>query len=294
MNHKFTFSVVIPTWNIQGKIAKTLDSLVGQTFKDFEVIVSDDGSKDETLKVVEKYIDKLNLKILANEGWGGPARPRNIAIKESNADWIAFLDHDDWWYPTKLEEILKFLENSDVIFHDLDIFGGSEKPTGRIRGFNLGEDAFRTLMVSGNAIANSGATVRKSLLEQVGYVDESKDIVAVPDYDLWLKIGKVTNRFKFVDKSLGGYWLEAGQNMTAATEKQIKMYETIYKKWSSDLKPKDQILALALVDYFKARIYHKLKKYPEAKKSYFSALRSSRTDIKVKSLAGLGLTAINK
>ena len=91
MKMKPIFSVIIPTYNTGKIIRKTLDSLVGQTYKNFEVIVSDDGSKDETLSIVREYGAKLNLIILENENWGGPARPRNLGIRAATADWIAFL-----------------------------------------------------------------------------------------------------------------------------------------------------------------------------------------------------------
>lgn len=294
MTNEFLFSVVIPTWNIENKIARTLDSLVNQTFKNFEVIISDDGSKDHTLDIVKQYSDKLNLNILANENWGGPARPRNIAIKASKSEWIAFLDHDDWWYPTKLEETIPYLNKADVIFHDLDIYPNEEKPSGIVKSFELMPNVFTNLMVQGNAIANSSAVVKKSILEKVNGVDESRDIIAVPDYDLWLKIAKTTDKFYYIKKSLGGYWLEAGQNMTAATEKQIKMYEAIFAKYSKDLSAKDQEKALALVNYSKARIYHKLKKFPEATRFYLSAIHSVRMDVKLKSFAGLAFSLMKK
>jgi glycosyltransferase involved in cell wall biosynthesis len=294
MSNQFTFSVVIPTWNIESKIARTMDSLVNQTYKNFEVIISDDGSKDKTVEVVKKYANKLNLVILENTNWGGPARPRNIAIKAAKSDWIAFLDHDDWWYPNKLAESIKYLDTHDVIFHDMEIYGTEQKITGKILGRNLTDDPFTSLMVYGNSIANSSAIVRKSILEKVNLVDESKEIVAVPDYDLWLKISKVTNKFQYINKFLGGYWLELGQNMTAATEKQIKQYEVIFNKYEKDLEPNFRKKALAFVDYSKARIYHKLKKYPEAKKFYISALNNPRLDIKMKSLAGISLSIFNK
>ena len=105
---------------------------------------------------------------------------------------------------------------------------------------------------------------------------------------------KITNKFHYINKSLGGYWIEEGQNMTTATEKQIKMHEAIFAKHSKDLTSKNQSEALALLDYAKARIYHKLKNFSEAKKYYLSALGSVRNDIRFKSLCGIGLTIIRK
>ena len=93
---------------------------------------------------------------------------------------------------------------------------------------------------------------------------------------------------------LGGYWMEAGQNMTTATEKQIKMHEALFNKHANDLNIENKEKALAFLDYSKARIYHKLKRYHDAKRFYLTALKSPRVDIKMKAIAGFTLSLINK
>src|SRR5680860_1084245 len=110
-----TFSVIIPTYNRAKDIDQCLSSLLAQTYKNFEVIVCDDGSTDNTKDIVESYKDRLNIRYDWSENWGGPARPRNRGIKLSQADWICFLDSDDWWCPNKLEECVKYLDNYDAV-----------------------------------------------------------------------------------------------------------------------------------------------------------------------------------
>lgn len=294
MQGKPLFSVIIPTYNTGKIICKTLDSLVAQTYKNFEVIISDDGSTDDTLFYVKTYLASLNIKILANENWGGPARPRNLGIKVASSDWLAFLDHDDFWERDKLEVILKYLNDYDVIFHDLKIYTVNKKTNKTVKGQSLGSNPFIGLMTGGNAIPNSSAVVRKSLVEEVDYIDETRELVTVEDYDLWLKISRKTNRFYYVNKSLGSYFLLPGQNMSSASEKKINTFNYIYNKYEVYLSEIEKREARAVLNYSKARIYHKILKDEEARKNYKLALFSNKWNIRFKSLAGLILLFFKK
>lgn len=283
----FKFSVIIPSYNSGKNICKTLDSLVAQTYKNFEVILSDDGSKDNTLQYAGEYSSKLNLKILSNENWGGPARPRNLGIKASSGEWIAFLDHDDFWYEDKLEEVSKLTENFDVIYHDLTIYNNTGKTGKTTRGWHLGGTPFVSLMTTGNAISNSSAVVRKSLIEQVEYIDETRELMTVEDYDLWLKIALKTNRFHYIHKSLGGYLLEPGQNMSSASARKIDRFNYIHQKYIGLLTEDQRKKSVAAVCYSKARIYHQIMDIPKALTNYQMALFSNRWSIKIKALIGI-------
>jgi glycosyltransferase involved in cell wall biosynthesis len=287
MNSIPAFSVVIPTYNTGNLIRKTLDSLVDQTFKDFEVIVSDDGSKDNTLEIVEEYSAKLNLIILRNDNWGGPARPRNLAIKASRSEWIAFLDHDDFWYKDKLEIAIRFINECDVMYHDLRICTQEKNTFRRAKGRIISPNPFVRLMTEGNAILNSSAVVRKSLIEEVNYIDESRELMTVEDFDLWLKISKRTNRFFYIKKTLGAYLIDPSQNMSAASEKIIERHVNIYQKYENSLTEEEKIRSMAILSYAKARIYHKLKRFKEARNCYMKSMSSNLVNIKIKSIIGM-------
>ena len=87
-------TVVIPTYNREKVIRRALDSLVKQTYKNFEVIVGDDGSTDNTESVINEYMDQLNLSYYWMENFGGPARARNNSLERASGQYIAFLDSD--------------------------------------------------------------------------------------------------------------------------------------------------------------------------------------------------------
>lgn len=277
------FSVIIPTYNRAHQIRKVLDTLVDQTFKHFEVLVCDDGSTDGTGEIVKKYADLLNLRYIWNENWGGPARPRNIGIKESIGQWICFLDSDDWWYPTKLAECFEYTHDYDVIYHSLDVidnnkFGG--KKVGRF----LGDDVLKDLILNGNGIANSSVSVKKSIIEKIGPISESKDLIAVEDYDYWLKIAAYTAKFKFIQKSLGAYLWETETNISQISKKRIYKEIYIFNKYIKFLNPTDKIEARRIFNYKIGRYYGALGVYSIAIKYIVSSLYSKSVLLKIKTL----------
>jgi glycosyltransferase involved in cell wall biosynthesis len=100
-------SVVIPTYNRARTIERAIDSVLAQTFQDFEVIVVDDGSQDETKGVLSRFGDRIRLIIQENRG---VSAARNTGIQAAHGKWIAFLDSDDEWHPAKLEKQMGCLQ----------------------------------------------------------------------------------------------------------------------------------------------------------------------------------------
>jgi len=108
------FSVVVPTYNRSEVMRRSVASVLGQTYTDFEIIVADDGSTDHTNSVVQSFADN-RIRYLWLPNSGGPAKPRNVGIDEADSEWVCFLDSDDLWYPTKLEVVDQALAlNPDV------------------------------------------------------------------------------------------------------------------------------------------------------------------------------------
>lgn len=109
MENKFNISLVIPLYNKEDAILKTIDSVLKQTYSDFEVIVVDDGSKDNSLRVVQS-IEDPRLRVIHKEN-GGVSSARNRGIREAKGDYIALLDGDDLWEPTFLEEQIRLIHD---------------------------------------------------------------------------------------------------------------------------------------------------------------------------------------
>lgn len=189
-------SVVIPAYNAAEYIGETLESVLAQSFSDFEVIIVNNGSTDQTLDVLGEFTDE-RVQVISQEGTGGPAGPRNRAIREARGEYIAFLDADDCWHGEKLERQLTFFrdhsecalvatqfvridENSVIISDDVLPVAIPEPNPG---------DWFERLC-QGSFFANSGVMVRRSVITDLGGLDEHPWKTGTEDYDLWLRIAR--------------------------------------------------------------------------------------------------------
>lgn len=107
-------SIIIPAYNSSRFLKRAIGSILAQTFRDWELLIVDDCSKDSTPLIVEEYskFDKRVKLFKTDHNSGGFAIPKNIGIENSKGKYIAFLDHDDEWFPEKLEKQLSVFENS--------------------------------------------------------------------------------------------------------------------------------------------------------------------------------------
>ncbi|MBD2197365.1 MULTISPECIES: glycosyltransferase family 2 protein [Calothrix] len=121
-------SVIIPAYNTSGYIARAIESALGQTLKNIEVIVVDDASTDNTLEVIKSFKDE-RLKVFVNQENLGAGGSRNRALKEAKGNWIAVLDSDDWYAPERLERLVQvaYQENADMIADDLYLIKDGEE-----------------------------------------------------------------------------------------------------------------------------------------------------------------------
>lgn len=108
------FSIIIPLYNKEGYVRRTLESVIAQTYKDFECIVVDDGSTDNSAAVCEEFSNSLTLSLsnpirLIKQANAGVAAARNNGVAASKGEYVCFLDADDWWEPTWLEEMDKLI-----------------------------------------------------------------------------------------------------------------------------------------------------------------------------------------
>ena len=250
------FSVVIPNYNRASDLRRCLDSLVAQTFDDFEVLVCDDGSSDNSAEVADSFKDRLDLHFHTAPNFGGPARPRNRGLSLARAPYVAFLDSDDWWSPSKLARCYPALQNgADVVYHDLYIVRSLDQSSyhERVKSTPPISPMFRALLCTGVSIPNSSVVVRKELLERVGGISEDRELISVEDYDTWLGLARVTERFVRLSGCDGYYWVGGG-NISAASPKQQQRIRALYAKHSADLPPDDQKRAEGFLAYRVGRI----------------------------------------
>lgn len=122
-------SIIMPSWNTGNFIAESIQSVIDQTYKNWELIIVDDCSTDNTDEVVSFYKDQ-RIKYLKNEKNSGAAITRNKALREAQGEWIAFLDSDDLWAPEKLEHQINFMKNNgyNLSFTEYEKIDEESKP----------------------------------------------------------------------------------------------------------------------------------------------------------------------
>lgn len=206
-------SIVIPTYNRANDLRRALKSVCTQTYTNWEAIVVDNHSSDNTESVVQNFRDS-RLRLIKIHNQGVIARSRNMGIREAQGEYIAFLDSDDWWMPQKLAISIDHLERGfDVFHHDL---WGVKQEVGqvfkrRIKGRHVSQPVYADLIKNGNAIKTSSVVIRKELLQKVGGQLEDPGLVAAEDFECWLRISKETEKFIYIPSVLGYYWM-GGEN----------------------------------------------------------------------------------
>ena len=186
-------SIVIPNYNSEVHIVKTLDSVLHQTYKNFEIIIVDDRSKDSSVQIIENYIkdhDSIRIKLIyLDKNHGMPAAPRNIGVENANGEWIAFLDCDDIWHPSKLKLQMKALIDNKSSFCSAkmaDFRDDSEIVFNDVSSARISSVTFRQQLLK-NRVPTSSVLVKKDIALQYKF-NESKEYKAREDFDCWLKI----------------------------------------------------------------------------------------------------------
>ncbi len=280
------FSIIISTYNRADKLRRALESIKAQEYRDFEVIVCDDGSCDHTEKVVKSFSQDFPIIYSRGENWGGPARPRNNGIRLATGKWICMLDDDDWWYPNKLTKVNMFTLQADVIYHSLDAFTPNGKKYFKIKGRVLNRPCFVDLMVNGNGLNNSSVSINADVLKKVGGFSEEKELISAEDYDLWLEVSRVTERFLYIPDSLGAYWQDE-ENITVLSEKYIDISMFIFEKFKSYLNEEEKYQAEGFLFYLKAKIMIRVGKCNKGMLFLKQAIKQGNIHIKVRGFISL-------
>lgn len=285
--NNYLFSIVIPTYNRKFDLGRCLDSLVSQTYKNFEVLVCDNASTDHTEEFIEKYKKLLNLNyIRLSENSGGPAKPRNTGIIKAKGQWICFLDSDDWCTPNKLEYISNLnLMDVDFVYHKLlsiDRKGIQGKMfTRQINNKRQVVD----LLTRFNPILTSSTCIKKSVFFDNNLsFSEDKKIIGVEDFDLWIRMGLVGTKFKMINKNLGFYSKEGADSLSYIDERQVARLNEVYSSYAHMLSLNDKKKSLAAFCYQKAILLLGNNDKKASFKNFIIALKEGAIDVRVKAL----------
>ena len=196
-------SVIIPTHNRANLIGKAIQSVLDQTHRDFELIVVDDGSTDNTEAVVKGFGDERIRYIRLDKNSGTSAVPRNTGIKAAEGEYIAGHDDDDIWLPRKLEKQVKAFEEAPpkvgVVYTGFRRIEGNREiyyPSSKV---TQKEGNVHRELLKGTFVGNPNVLIKKECFDMVGMFDE--ELPFCLDWDMWLRISKYYD-FKLIDEPL--------------------------------------------------------------------------------------------
>ncbi|HNY97552.1 MAG TPA: glycosyltransferase [Candidatus Pacearchaeota archaeon] len=216
-------SIIMATYNRANYIKEAIESILRQSFRDWELVVIDDNSVDNTEEIIMSYMEKdsrfIYIKNLERQGVG---RARNIGIAKSQGKYIAILDSDDVWHDReKLEEQYNYLETHPdyvIVGGDAIIIDENGKVTGKITCFH-GDKEIRRKILAQNRLVHSGVLYRRDIYEKCGKYDEK--LAVGEDYDLWLKMG-LYGKIECLNKSMVLYRKHSGNESMLKIGRSLK------------------------------------------------------------------------
>ncbi|CAA6604985.1 Family 2 glycosyl transferase [Rhodospirillaceae bacterium LM-1] len=258
-----TVSVVIPAWRSAATIGRALRSVAAQTVKPLEVIVIDDGSDDGSFEAAEScrsLMNGIHLSVIRQENKGAGAA-RNVGVQSARGEWLAFLDADDEWLPTKLERSLAHANDATLIAHDyIEVKGGQETHMDCTRHLTAAKDPFTALMLRG-FIPSITVLAKRADVLAVGGFEES--LPAAQDYDLWLKLLSLPQaRLVMFPEALSRYYVSAS-GITSKVEQRRRCSMQVLMRHLDNLSSRPHALLAAfrrvLIIHYEALAAHRAK-----------------------------------
>lgn len=263
-------SAVVTCYNYARYLDRALDSALSQTISPFEVIVVNDGSPDDTDRVVARYLRDPRV-VYVKQARGGQAKAKNAGLARARGEFVAFLDADDFWAVAKWERQAPLFDDPDVgVVYARQVFvGEDDRPLshppallaparGRVTGALLRD----------NFVPFSSAVARRALLVAQGGFDES--LAMSIDWDLWLKLS-LQARFDYVDEPLLFYRQGHADQMSKNSETRAACAERIYSRFieahADVLSPAD--VRASRVYTYNIRAYHQRRKDPALALRYY-------------------------
>jgi glycosyltransferase involved in cell wall biosynthesis len=279
-------SVIIPVYNGEKYLQETIESVLNQTYQDFEIIIVDDASTDGSPEIIKSFIKKYPDKIKVfwhKKNKGCPAATKNTGIKHAKGDFIAFLDQDDVWYPDKLKKQVNILEKEQKIianFANTDIFDESrQKIIGKKWSFIPPfppQRLLRIRLLQGNFIqSTSSAIAKKEILNKIGGFDEKMKMT--DDYELWLRLSHF-GQISFL-RQLLLFWRLRRSSLSHSEVAHIKDLEYFTNKLMKLINTEEEKeIAQKKILIYKIRLanyYLDLGNYQDARSIYKSVLKNN-------------------
>lgn len=281
-------SVIIPVYNGQAFVADAINSALEQTHDAIEVIAVNDGSPDKSIEVLNQFEDRI--KIVDQENMG-VARARNSGIESATGDFIAFLDQDDWWLPSKIQRQLEVFKSNDNIglvhtaVTHMDGETGQTLPplNPNAKPAEMQGDCFKQLLL-GNPLYNSSVVVRSSTIADIGRCDPNLAGNTVADYELWLRIA-TKHQFGFVETEETCYRMHPEQGIwdrRAMLQAELAVLLNIKNETAWKAEPKLRLRLGQLYDELAVNLYD-FDEFDQARhyfKKAFDVCSNTRTGLR--------------
>lgn len=217
-------SIIMPSYNTAKYISASINSIINQTYKYWELIIVDDCSTDNTDEIVNKFLKDERIKYLKNEKNSGAAISRNKALKEAKGKWIAFLDSDDLWVPEKLEKQINFMEENNYIFTYTDYrikLNGKWLPY-----INTGPDIVNKRKIYDYCYFSTITVMYDQT--KIGLI-QIEDLKKHNDYAMWLKIIEKSNCYRLPECL--SYYIKHENSISSGNKlKLIKYHYILFRK----------------------------------------------------------------
>ena len=285
-------SIVIPTFNHAPLLNRALESVRQQTYQNWEAIVVNNFSTDNTIEVIETFKDS-RIRLINFSNNGVIAASRNQGINAASGKYIAFLDSDDKWYPTKLEKCVDAAQTGAQLICHGELWINTDSSTRAVMYGPVKNAKYEKLLFRGNCISTSATFIQTSLLRSVHGFDESAEIVTAEDYELWLRLAEQKPLTVFMPELLGEFHRLANSASSAVLRNLSSEREVLKRHFARQRQTVINRLRMrhrmAIASYGAAR---QLNSQPrQALKLFLTALRLS--PFLIKTYAGLMLLAKN-
>ena len=217
-------SIITPAFNSEKFIAETIQSVLAQTYQNWELLIVDDCSTDKTAEIISRFQDS-RIKYFYNSTNKGSAVSRNIALQKASGRWIAFLDSDDLWHPEKLEKQIEFMRKNNYRFSYTNYCEIDE--TSKERGILIsGPEVITKKMMT--AYCWPGCLTVMYDAEFLGLM-QTADIKINEEYALWIKISQKTNCY-LLNENLAKYRRHKGSLTSKSYMKLVKWHYIMFRR----------------------------------------------------------------
>ncbi len=257
-------SVIIPVYNGEKTIRETIESVLNQTFREFELLVINDGSQDRTLEIVESIQDS-RLKVFSYPN-AGQSTSRNRGIELATGEYISFIDADDLWTPDKLEAQVKVLQENPqaaVAYSWTNWIDESSQLVGKGSHITEKGKVFAKLLLNDFVANGSNSLIRRQVLTEVGGFDAS--VTPAEDWDMWLRIA-AHYEFVAVPSSQVLYRITPNSASFNVWKMEVSSLKVIEKAFAQAPESLHYLKRKSLGNRYKYLTYKSIEGYPERKK----------------------------